>query len=127
MVLGVGTDVVCVERARKAFSRREGRLLRRVFSAEEIEQIGDNAQKWQRLAARFAAKEAVMKSLGVGMWQIGFLDIVLGREPCGKPTVSLLGRAAARARQIRVKQVLISMAHEHEYAVAHALALGEAS
>lgn len=123
MVIGIGVDIVSVERLKKAFERQGERLYRRVFTEQEMFTAGDKAQHWQRLAARFAAKEAVMKCLGTGMWQVAFTDICILNEPGGRPVVSLGGRAADRAARMGVTRVLVSMSHERDYAVAYAMAL----
>ena len=76
------------------------------------------------MAARFAAKEAVLKALGLGMTggSLGEVEIVRGEK--GAPSVRLLGRTAARAAEIGVAKVLVSLSHSTKYAVAQAVALG---
>lgn len=122
MVTGIGVDIISVERFARAFDGKPVRL-RRVFTEQELNDCQAGPSTWQRLAARFAAKEAVMKSLGAGIWQISFLDISVGRESSGRPCVSLSGNAEAAARRLGVTTVLISMSHEKTHAIAYATAL----
>jgi holo-[acyl-carrier protein] synthase len=123
MVAGVGVDVIAVARVRTAFSKHGGRVASRVFTTEELSEAGEGPSRWQRLAARFAAKEAVMKALGSGLWQIPLTDICIARHQSGRPCVSLTGRAAERAQALGITRILVSMSHERDYAVAHATAL----
>ena len=71
-----------------------------------------------QLAARFAAKEAVMKALGTGTRGIGWKDIEVTRKPTGEPEIALHGRAMVRARKLGIDRLAISLSHSKNYAVA---------
>ena len=123
-VLGVGLDLVEIHRIWASVDRFGERFLRRVFTPDEISYCGLHVQ---RLAARFAAKEAVAKAFGTGIGEaMSFTDIEIIRDELGKPGVKLHGAAAATARARGVELVLISLTHTKETAAAHALLLGHA-
>lgn len=122
MIIGVGVDLVEVERLKR--SRYGERLLDRLFTQYERDECGEGPSAWLSLAARFAAKEAVLKALGTGLrggmsWQ----DIEVRRDSLGKPEVYLQGYALERAQQIGVGRVLVSLSHTHAYAIAQAIAV----
>jgi holo-[acyl-carrier protein] synthase len=119
-VVGVGIDIVEVSRVARLLSHRHA--AERLFTAGERAAAGDGAMRVQRLAARFAAKEAVVKALG-GVGALGFHDIELVRPPGEAAWVRLSGRAAARADARGVVRVVVSMSHVGAYAVAQATAL----
>ncbi len=119
--MGVGVDLV--EVARVARLLRHRRAAERLFTAGERAAAGEGAMRVQRLAARFAAKEAVVKALG-GVGALGFHDIEVVRPPGEAAYVRLSGRAAARAESRGVVAVVVSMSHVQAYAVAQATAVG---
>lgn len=123
-LLGLGVDLVGVERVRRLLARHP-RFAERCFSPAEREYAVHRAHPAQHLAARFAAKEAVMKSLGSGWRQIGWREVELTGG--GAPQVVLHGRAAARAAAIGVTEVLVSLTHAGELAVAVTVAVGPGS
>jgi holo-[acyl-carrier protein] synthase len=88
-----------------------------VYTELEWQQCG---RSYASLAGRFAAKEAVMKALGVGGFR--FRDVEIRRSPSGKPEVSLSGRMQARAERLGVRRIAVSISHSRDYAVAVALA-----
>lgn len=123
-VIGVGTDLVDVARLAAALQRRPA-MSTRIFSTAELEVLstGTSAQARDRSAAgRFAAKEAVMKALGVGLGEVSFneIEIVGGRGSA--PTVRLSGRAAAAAASLATDDVVVSLTHEGPLASAVAIA-----
>lgn len=119
-VVGVGVDLVEVARVARLLGHR--RAAERLFTAGERATAGEGPMRVQRLAARFAAKEAVVKALG-GVGALGFHDIEVVRPPGQAARVRLSGRAAARAESRGVATVLVSMSHVGAYAVAQATAL----
>jgi holo-[acyl-carrier protein] synthase len=121
-VLGVGVDLVEVARVERLLCH--SRAAWRLFTPGERAAAGEGAMRAQRLAARFAAKEAVVKALG-GVGALGFHDIEVVRPEGEAARVRLTGRAAERARERGVREVLVSMSHVGAYAVAHATAVGE--
>jgi holo-[acyl-carrier protein] synthase len=97
-------------------------FLRRVYSKPELETCGGNAE---RLAARFAGKEAVLKVLGTGINGVGLGAVEIANEPSGRPTVSLSERAAGMAETLSLSEFELSLAHEQDYALAVATARQE--
>ncbi len=125
-MLSNGVDIVHIPRVQKALDLHGERFLNRVFSPREIAASRGHASEF---AARFAAKEAVSKALGVGMRimarnGIGFKDVEILPDGNGKPHVHLHGRASARAAELGLKEWAVSLTHEHEYAVAFVVAVG---
>ncbi|HEX9504815.1 MAG TPA: holo-ACP synthase [Acidimicrobiia bacterium] len=122
-VRGLGTDLVEVERFRLAMSRR-AMLPERLFSDDERSYAFRQKDPVKSLAARFGAKEAVMKALGVGLWKFRFRDVEVVREKSGAPTVALRGRAAEIAAERGVVAWQLSLTHTTATAMAVAIALG---
>jgi len=116
-------DIVEVDRLRAALARWGDRLLFRLFTAGELARARPGQARPQRLAARFAAKEAVMKSLGVGWRGVGWQTIEIRTDPQGKPTVVLHGSARRVADDLGIAEVLVSLTHSGALAVASAVAL----
>lgn len=108
-MIGVGIDAVDVARFTLILGRRHG-FEERVFTLLERSTCGGTAD---RLAARFAAKEATMKALGVGLGAFGFHDVWVEREPSGRPRLRVEGRAAELARAAGVTRWHVSLTHTH--------------
>jgi holo-[acyl-carrier protein] synthase len=124
VTLSVGVDLVELDRIRRAVERYGERFLARVYTADEIARYQDYVPE---LAARFAAKEAVSKALGVGLRHmsrrgIGFHDVEVLPDPWGKPVVHLSGRAQALAQEQGLHQWAISLSHERNQAIAFVVA-----
>jgi holo-[acyl-carrier protein] synthase len=111
----VGIDIVKVARIRAALDRFGSRFSRRVLTDSERRYVRDRPET---MAGRWAAKEAVSKVLGLGVRGIGWRDIEVERLPTGQPAVRLHGRAAARAAQLGMERIALSITHESDYAVA---------
>jgi len=124
MIVGVGVDIIEVQRIDNALSRHVRRFLQRVFAEEEIALCLGRRQSGPCFAARFAAKEAVMKALGCGWGPVGWTDIVVERAPNGRPSIRLTGAAARRAEEQGIRVVHLSLAHVADTAVAYAVAWG---
>jgi len=124
-VLGLGVDMVEVERIERAVARWGDAFLRRIYTAGEVERSRAAVVQGPRLAARFAAKEAVMKALGVGWRALAWREIEIANDPQGRPVVHLHGAARRIAHQRGIVTVLIALSHTHEHAVANAVALGD--
>jgi holo-[acyl-carrier protein] synthase len=118
----VGIDMIAIPRVRAAIERHEGRFLRRVYTPEEVAFCRGRVPE---LAARFAAKEAVMKALGTGARGVGWRDIEVLPDRRGKPLVYLYGRARARAETIGLRALDVSLTHEHDLAVAAVVGVRE--
>ncbi|CAI8043041.1 Holo-[acyl-carrier-protein] synthase [Geodia barretti] len=118
-MLGTGVDLIEIERVAGVLERHGERFLRRVFTPGEIAYCRGRAPN---LAARFAAKEAVMKSLGTGFRGVGWRDVEVVRAPSGAPSPRLHGRALRRAERLGVTEIAISLSHSRGFAVAFAVA-----
>jgi holo-[acyl-carrier protein] synthase len=116
----LGIDIIKVDRIRAAIERFGPRFSRRVLTDAERRYVRDRPET---MAGRWAAKEAVSKVLGLGVRGIGWRDIEIERLPTGQPAVRLHGRAAARAEQLAMGRIAISITHESDYAVAIAFGI----
>jgi len=120
-VIGLGLDAVDLDRFRRVLARRPG-MLGRVFTAAERADVSGRADPVPGLAARFAAKEAAMKALGVGLGAIGFADVEVVRGPGGAPVLRASGRAAELAGARGVTAWHVSLTHTDTVAVASVVA-----
>jgi holo-[acyl-carrier protein] synthase len=122
MIVGTGIDLAEVPRIAAAIERFGERFLRRVFTADEIRYCESKANRTERYAARFAAKEAALKAIGTG-WKRGvaWTDVEVRREPGGRPTIAFHGKAAEFAAQLGVKHVALSITHTKENAMAQVI------
>jgi holo-[acyl-carrier protein] synthase len=111
----LGIDIIKVDRIRASLARFGERFSRRVLTENERRYVRDRPETF---AGRWAAKEAVSKVLGLGVRGIGWRDIEVVRLPTGQPSVLLHGRAAARAEQLGMGRIALSITHESDYAVA---------
>ncbi len=117
-----GVDIIEIERVEAAIARFGDRFLGRVYTPLEVAFCRGRVSE---LAARFAAKEAVMKTLGTGARGVAWREIEILPNHRGKPLVYLHGNAAARAERIALSAVDISMSHSREYAVAFVVGASE--
>jgi holo-[acyl-carrier protein] synthase len=120
-VIGVGIDAVDVERFRSVLGRRSG-FADRVFTTAERAEAAARHDPVPGLAARFAAKEAVMKSLSVGLGAFDFADVEVVRGEGGAPALTVTGRAAALAEERAVGGWHVSLTHTATVAMAVAVA-----
>ena len=111
----LGIDIIKVDRIRASIERFGSRFSDRVLTPAERRYVRDRPETF---AGRWAAKEAVSKVLGLGVRGIGWKDIEVERMPTGQPAVRLHGRAAARAEQLGMGRIALSITHESDYAVA---------
>ena len=127
MILGSGVDLCEVQRIEAAFARYGSRFLERIFTAREIAYANRKANRFERYAARFAAKEAGMKALGTG-WTggVSWRDFEVVNLPSGRPTLTFHGRAAEIAATLGVRHVALSLTHTKEQALAMVVLEGEA-
>ncbi|MFC2038283.1 holo-ACP synthase [Chloroflexota bacterium] len=114
-MLCIGTDLIEVARIQKALDRWGERFLNRIYTGHEQEICSQNAE---RLASRFAGKEAVMKALGTGAIGISWREIEIATESTGKPLVRLYGKARQKADSIGLDELVISLSDTSEYAMA---------
>jgi holo-[acyl-carrier protein] synthase len=126
VIAGTGLDVAEVDRIRTAIERFGRRFIERVYTPAEIAYVERKANRFERYAARFAAKEAGMKAIGTG-WRHGvrWRDLEVANLPSGKPTLLLHGAAAQFAERLGVKSVSLSITHTAAVAVAFVIMEGE--
>ncbi len=122
-VLGVGTDLVDVERFRRVLERRPS-ILKRLFTADELEYSQRAVDPAARLAARFAAKEAALKALGLGLGGMRMIEIEVVRDDTGRPSLRFHGEAHQTAAAHGVVRWLVSLSHTDSLAQATVIALG---
>ena len=118
-MLSTGVDLIEIDRVAGTLERYGERFLRRIFTPGEIAYCRGRAPN---LAARFAAKEAVMKCLGTGFRGVGWRDVEVVRAPSGAPSPRLHGRALRRAERLGVTEIGISLSHSRGFAMAFAVA-----
>jgi holo-[acyl-carrier protein] synthase len=119
----VGIDAVHIPTWERHLRLGGAALLDRIYTQAELAFC---ASRTDRLSTRFAGKETVLKALGTGIRGVGLRDVEIVSEPGGRPTVELNGPAAARAAEIGVCRVDVSLCHEGPFALAVAAALSEA-
>ena len=123
MLIGVGCDVIEIARVQKAIEREA--FVERVYAPNEIAYCRSRGkQAAASFAARFAAKEAVLKALGTGLRGGELQEIVITNDALGKPRVRLVGYHAQLAEQLGVKNIAISMSHSREMALAYVVMEG---
>jgi holo-[acyl-carrier protein] synthase len=122
MILGTGVDLAEVPRIRAAVERYGPRFIERIFTSLEIAYVERKANRFERYAARFAAKEAGMKAIGTG-WKRGvtWRDFEVANLPSGRPTLRLYGVASKVAEELGVRQISLSLTHTAELAMAHVI------
>jgi holo-[acyl-carrier protein] synthase len=122
MIVGTGIDIAEVSRIRQSIERFGDRFLQRVFTDGEIRYCDSKANRFERYAARFAAKEAAMKALGTG-WNHGirWRDCEVVRMPGGRPTIAFHGKAAQFAAKLGMKNAALSITHTAEQALAQVI------
>lgn len=126
-IRGIGVDLAKIPRMRQVVERWQDRFLRRVFTEQEIAYCQRRHDPIPHLAARFAAKEAVMKALGTGLRMgVTWREMEVRRERGEAPTMVLTGRTAAIARAKGASRILVSLTHDGDYAFAQVMLVGEA-
>jgi holo-[acyl-carrier protein] synthase len=120
-VIGIGVDVVDIDRFRRSLERTPS-MRERLFTEVELEYVAPQADPVPSLAARFAAREAVMKSLGLGLGAFGFHDVWVERAESGAPSLRVTSRAADLAAAAGVARWHLSLTHSDLVAVAYVVA-----
>ncbi len=122
MIVGTGIDLAEVPRIAAAIDRFGDRFLRRIFTDAEIRYCDSKANRAERYAARFAAKEAALKAIGTG-WHRGvsWTDVEVRREPGGRPTLTFHGKAGEFASRLGVKHASLSLTHTKDTAMAQVI------
>jgi holo-[acyl-carrier protein] synthase len=121
MVIGVGTDILSLERIHDILKAGNEHFVNRIFTEKERAQSAESSDPLSYFATRFAGKEAVFKCFGIsGNIKLSEIEILDGET--GQPYVTLLGAFSDIAKQRRVRDVLVSLSYENEYAIAFAVA-----
>src|SRR5271154_6827508 len=122
MIVGLGIDVAEVGRIRAVVEAQAERFLKRVYTPEEVAYCEQFKNKYERYAGRFAVKEAAMKALGTG-WSSGvrWVDVEVVRHASGRPTLTLKGEAKRIADAMGVKNILVTISHTAEQAIAQVI------
>jgi len=122
MIVGTGIDIAEVPRIEASIARFGDRFLRRIFTEAEIRYCESKANRVERYAARFAAKEAAMKAIGTG-WNHGvrWRDVEVCRQAGGRPTIVFHGKAAEFAAKLGAIYIALSLSHTEEYAIAQVI------
>jgi holo-[acyl-carrier protein] synthase len=125
MILGTGVDLAEVGRIREAIERHGERFIQRIYTEAEVAYVERKANRFERYAGRFAAKEAGMKAIGTG-WKRGvrWRDFEVSNLPSGRPTLRLHGEAARIAEKMGVKTIALSITHTAELGMAHVILEG---
>ena len=124
-ILGIGTDIIEVDRIGQMIDKHDDLFLRRVFTPLEIEYCGGRKSAMQHYAGRWAAKEAALKALGTG-WSRGikWTDMEVANLMGGKPELKIHGVASEIATEMGIGEMQISISHCRSYAVAYVIAIG---
>lgn len=119
MICGIGVDLVEISRIARVLSKFGDSFLNRVFTERERVYSGDKGGRAAHFAGRFAAKEAFVKALGLGLRKgIRWKEIEVVAEPSGRPGIELWGEAKRVYEETGLKSAFLSLAHEEDYAVA---------
>jgi holo-[acyl-carrier protein] synthase len=125
MIVGTGVDITEVSRIRAAVDRFGERFLHRVFTPDEVRYCISKVNAAERLAARFAAKEAGMKAIGTGLRHgITWRDVEVIRVPGQRPQLRYSGKAAEFARSLGCKRTHLSLSHTADQAIAYVILEG---
>ena len=121
MIIGVGIDAVDVDRFRASLARTPT-MRDRVFVEEELAYVAPKADPVPSLAARFAAREAVMKALGLGLGAFGFHEVWVERADSGVPSLQITGRALELAVNRGITSWHLTLTHSDLIAIAYVVA-----
>ena len=124
-IIGIGIDIIEVTRIASSCQKRVDRFEQRIYTQKERNYSGKPPLRYQRLAARFAAKEATFKALGTGLINgMQWTDIEVLPDELGKPIITLLNETKRYAETIGVSDQMITLSHTNDYAVANVILFG---
>ncbi len=121
-ILDIGTDIIEVERIKNSLNKR-GDFLTKIFTDKEIKMFKEKGNSAQTIAGNFAAKEAISKSLGLGIRGYNFKDIEILRNNLGKPIVKTYNNLHRICIEYNVLEIKVSISHSENYAVANAITI----
>jgi holo-[acyl-carrier protein] synthase len=125
-ILGIGTDITECLRIARMIERHGEQFMDRVYTDEEIRYCQNRREATQHFTGRWAAKEAVLKALGIGSRRgIAWRDIEIRNEPGGRPVVAVRGGIKEIVQRLGVAQIFVSISHCRTHATAYAIALGK--
>lgn len=120
-MIGIGVDAVGIERFRRSLERTPS-MRERIFTDAELAYVAPKVDQAASLAARFAAREATMKALGLGLGAFGFHDVSVAVAGSGAPSLVVVGQAAVLASRAGVTRWHVSLTHDHDLAIAYVVA-----
>ena len=123
-IIDIGIDIIEIDRIREALNKK-GNFLKKMFTDKEIEMFEHKGNSVQTIAGNFAAKEAISKSLGLGIRGYNFRDIEILRDDLGKPIVKTYNNLKQICINYSVLEIKVSISHGRDYAVANAIAFKE--
>lgn len=123
-ILGIGIDIIEIDRIEKVLNRTP-RFLDRNFTEKEIEYFKKNNLKSESIAGNFAAKEAISKAIGTGIRGFNLKDIEILRDDLGKPIVNTYNNLKEICIKYSVKEIEVSISHSENYAVANSIVITE--
>jgi holo-[acyl-carrier protein] synthase len=124
-IIGIGTDITECLRIARLIERHGEQFINRVYTPAEVRYCRSRKQATQHFTARWAAKEAVLKALGINRRRgIAWRDIEIRNDALGKPLVALRGGVKDMVAQLGVGKLLVGMSHCRSHAMAHAIAIG---
>lgn len=124
MIIGTGVDIVENNRIKALIQKYEDHFLEKVYTKAEIDYCQNKKEAAVSFAARFAAKEAVLKALGTGMRNNSWQEIEILNNKLGKPEIILFGKTKKRAAELKISNIFLSMAHEKKYSIAQVIMEG---
>jgi len=125
-LVGHGIDIVDIPELKKHIDLPGGHFLSRTYTARELEDVGDDLRRYERLAGRYAVKEAVAKAVGVGWGDgYGWSDIEVLTGDSGAPYVELSDRARERFGEVANAKIFVSVSHTELFAIASVIAVSE--
>jgi holo-[acyl-carrier protein] synthase len=122
-ICGLGIDLIEIKRLRDVGERFGERFLTRVYTQREIGYCNSHRDPYAHFAARFCAKEAILKAFGVGWTRIPWLDIEIVNDAYGDPRVNLYGKAEKVFVSMKAQRILLSISHSGSMAIAQAIIL----
>ena len=124
MIVGVGTDIIEVERIKKAIERND-KFLNKIFTPTECAYFESKNGLATSIAGTFAVKEAVSKVFGTGIRNFKWTDIEVTRDILGKPSVTLFNSAKTVADSLGITEIMVSISHCEQYAVAYCIGVNQ--
>lgn len=121
-ILDIGVDIVEIERIKRYLNKNEN-FLKKLFTEKEIELFREKGYAPQTIAGNFAAKEAISKSLGLGIRGYNFKDIEILRDKLGKPIVKTHNNLEKISKNYNILEIKVSISHGKDYAVANAITI----